>query len=50
MTMVQEPARPSSKTSKVEGLQNDFAKVGDKRNQTYFLIDGKDSRDYSEGA
>lgn len=36
----------AARTSKSEGLQVGLAKAGDRLNQTYFLIDGKDSRDY----
>lgn len=33
-------------TSKVEGLRVGLGRVGDRLGQTYFLIDGRDSRDY----
>jgi hypothetical protein len=33
-------------TSKVGGLRAGIGKVGDRRDQIYFLIDGCDSRDY----
>lgn len=33
-------------TSKIEGFRTGLGKTGDKLNQLYFLIDGKDSRDY----
>jgi hypothetical protein len=35
-----------AQTSKKYGLQVRIAKAGDRLNQTYFLIDGRDSRDY----
>jgi len=33
-------------TSKVKGLRAGIAKAGDKLDQLYFLIDGRDSREY----
>jgi hypothetical protein len=36
----------AAKTSKAEGLRAGLARAGDKLDQTYFLIDGRDSRDY----
>lgn len=36
----------SPETSKVEGLNVGFGKVGDSIDQLYFLIDGRDSREY----
>jgi len=35
-----------ARTSKTAGLQVGLAKAGDSLDQTYFLIDGRDSRDY----
>ena len=35
-----------NQTSKLNGLRAGLGRVGDSLNQTYFLIDGVDSRDY----